>query len=59
MNRIAPLRDDLANVATFAGQVDHLRSINNLIDGRPQNLELIRNIERKLLLRYGEEWLFG
>lgn len=57
VNRMSPLKDDLSNVADFAGQVDSLRSITNMMDGQPNNLEIMRKLERKLPLRYGEEWL--
>ena len=46
---LTSLNDRLDNIAWFAGQVDHLRSINNLLAG----------IVSKLPLRYGEEWKSG
>lgn len=57
VDALPPLAADLKNIALFAGRVDQLRNVNNMMDGRPPQLEIVQKIERKLPLVHAEKWL--
>lgn len=57
VDALPPLDGSLSNIAIFAGRVDQLRNVNNMMHGKPPQLELVRKLEKKLPLPHAEKWL--
>lgn len=57
VDSLPPLDENLRNIALFAGRVDQLRNINNLMDAQSPQIEIVLKVERKLPLVHAVKWL--